>query len=84
MQDTPANFVGLIGSFPWTDPQIYQNQSAIYYFDRIRTPTHIVAGTNDIRVPFSQSLMLERGLRYLGIPGSCEVNQTWREPNKRP
>ncbi len=68
MRDTPAYLVGLLGALPWTDPQLYQNQSAIYFFDRIRTPTHIVAGTNDVRVPFSQSIMLERSLRYLGIP----------------
>ena len=68
MQDTPAYLQALLGSFPWEQPALYQNQSAIYYFDRIRTPTHIVAGTADVRVPFSQSLMLERSLRQLGIP----------------
>ena len=68
MQDIPAYLVSLLGAFPWTNPKLYQNQSAIYYFDRIRTPTHIVAGTNDVQVPLSQSMMLERGLRYLGIP----------------
>lgn len=68
MQDTPAYLQALLGGFPWEQPALYQNQSAIYHFDRIRTPTHIVAGTADVRVPFSQSLMLERSLRQLGIP----------------
>jgi dipeptidyl aminopeptidase/acylaminoacyl peptidase len=58
----------LLGGLPWVIPHIYQNQSAIYYFHQIRTPTHIVAGENDIRVPVSQNLMLERAFRYLGIP----------------
>jgi dipeptidyl aminopeptidase/acylaminoacyl peptidase len=62
-------FIGdLLGGLPWTIPQIYQSQSAIYYFDQIRTPTHIFAGENDVRVPVSQNLMLERAFRYLGIP----------------
>jgi dipeptidyl aminopeptidase/acylaminoacyl peptidase len=68
MTDLPVFIGDLLGGLPWTIPQIYQNQSAIYYFDQIRTPTHIVAGENDVRVPVSQNLMLARAFRYLGIP----------------
>lgn len=66
--DIPIYIADLLGNLPWKSPSTYQNQSAIYHFDRIRTPTHIVAGTADIRVPWSQSLILERSLRYLNIP----------------
>jgi len=66
--DLPVFISDLFGGFPWKIPQIYQNQSAIYYFDRIRTPTHIVDGGNDIRVPFTQNIMFERALNYLKIP----------------
>lgn len=68
MTDIPIYIADLLGDFPWKIPEIYQNQSAIYHFDRIRTPTHIVAGTNDVRVPVSQNIMFERALQYLGIP----------------
>ena len=68
MTDIPAYIADLIGGFPWKVPGIYQNQSAIYYFDRIRTPTHIVAGTDDVRVPVSQNIIFERALKYLGVP----------------
>ncbi len=49
-------------------PHIYQSESPIYYLDQIRTPTNIVAGENDVTLPVSQSLMLERAFRYLKIP----------------
>ena len=68
MTDIPVYIADLLGGLPWEIPGIYQNQSAIYHFDRIRTPTHIVAGTDDVRVPVSQSIMFERALQYLGVP----------------
>ncbi|CAF4065817.1 unnamed protein product, partial [Adineta steineri] len=68
MTDMPIYIGELFGGFPWEIPETYQSQSPIYYFDQVRTPTHIVAGDIDIRVPFSQSLMLERAFRFLGIP----------------
>ena len=68
MMDLPVLLGYLLGGFPWEVPQSYQNEAPIYYLDRIRTPTHIVTGENDIRVPPSQSYILERGLHYLGIP----------------
>ena len=71
--DIPIYIADLVGSVPWTMPKLYQNQSAIYYVDRVRTPTHIVAGTADVRVPFSQSLMLARSLNYLGIPVKLQL-----------
>jgi dipeptidyl aminopeptidase/acylaminoacyl peptidase len=68
LTDIPAYFKGLIGGFPWDIPQRYQDESAIYQLDKVRTPTHLVTGENDIRVPVAQSYILERGLHSLGIP----------------
>ncbi len=67
-QDLPVLVRYLFGGFPWEVPHIYQNETPIYQLDRVRTPTHIINGENDIRVPPSQSYILERGLHYLGIP----------------
>ncbi|CAF2941027.1 unnamed protein product [Rotaria sp. Silwood2] len=58
----------LFGGFPWEVPYTYQNESPIYHLDKVRTPTHIITGENDRRVPADQSCMLERGLYYRGIP----------------
>ncbi|CAF3846872.1 unnamed protein product [Rotaria sp. Silwood1] len=68
MMDLPVLLSYLLGGFPWEVPHIYQNEAPIYHLDKIRTPTHIITGEDDIRVPASQSYILERGLHYLGIP----------------
>ena len=67
--DMPSYQSGLIGGNPWEIPQRYLNESAIYHLGNVCTPTHIVSGANDIRVPIEQSYILERGLYYLGVPG---------------
>jgi dipeptidyl aminopeptidase/acylaminoacyl peptidase len=66
--DLPVLTNGLYGGFPWEVPRTYQNESPIYQLDKVRTPTHIVTGANDMRVPVDQSYILERGLYSLGIP----------------
>ncbi|CAF3095180.1 unnamed protein product [Rotaria sp. Silwood2] len=66
--DLPVLINYLMGGFPWEVPKSYQNQSAIYSLDRIRTPTHIVTAEGDVRVDAQQSYILERGLRSLGVP----------------
>ncbi|UJR07896.1 hypothetical protein I4U23_012178 [Adineta vaga] len=66
--DLPVLFNHLFGGSPWEESHIYQTQSPIYQLDRIRTPTLIVTGEKDVRVDPAQSYMLERGLRYLGVP----------------
>jgi dipeptidyl aminopeptidase/acylaminoacyl peptidase len=68
LMDFPIYMQDLIGGYPWDIPQRYLNESAIYQLNKVRTPTHIVTGANDIRVPVAQSNILERGLNYLGIP----------------
>ena len=58
----------LFGGYPWEVPHIYQNEAPIYQLDRVRTPTLITTGESDIRVPTSQSYIMERGLYYRGVP----------------
>ncbi|CAF2959129.1 unnamed protein product [Rotaria sp. Silwood2] len=58
----------LFGGFPWEVPSTYQNEAPIYHLNRVRTPTHIITGEDDKRVPASESYILERALYYLGIP----------------
>ncbi|CAF1277647.1 unnamed protein product [Rotaria sp. Silwood1] len=66
--DLPVLIRYLFGGYPWEVPHVYQNEAPIYQLNKIRTPTHIITGEDDIRVPASQSYILERGLHYLGIP----------------
>ncbi|CAF1312899.1 unnamed protein product [Rotaria sordida] len=66
--DIPGFHTYFFGGFPWEVPYIYQNESPIYELTKVRTPTHIIAGEDDIRIPTSQSYMLERALYYREIP----------------
>ncbi|UJR19821.1 hypothetical protein I4U23_022954 [Adineta vaga] len=66
--DMPILIENIFGGFPWDVPHLYQEESPIYHLDLVRTPTHIVTGDNDVRVPASQSYLLERGLYYRNIP----------------
>ncbi|CAF1333029.1 unnamed protein product [Adineta ricciae] len=66
--DMPVLIENLFGGFPWNVPELYQKESPIYNFDKVHTPTHIITGEIDVRVPASQSYILERALYYRGVP----------------
>jgi dipeptidyl aminopeptidase/acylaminoacyl peptidase len=57
-----------LGGTPWQQPEIYQEEAALFQFDKVRTPVHDVIGGDDIRVSASQGYLLERALDALGIP----------------
>ncbi|CAF0943937.1 unnamed protein product [Adineta ricciae] len=66
--DLPVLLSYLHGGFPWQVPNVYSSESPIYHMSKVRTPTHIVVGENDVRVDADQSFILERCLHYLGVP----------------
>ncbi|CAF0946943.1 unnamed protein product [Adineta steineri] len=70
---TPGFHKYFFGGFPWETPYIYQSESPFYQLDKVRTPTHIVAGERDMQVPTSQSYMLERALYYRQIPAKLII-----------
>ncbi|CAF2746628.1 unnamed protein product [Rotaria sp. Silwood2] len=66
--DFPEPLIDLMGGFLWEVPEIFYNESIIYKLGSVQTPTHIITGATDIRVPSDQSLILERSLHYLNVP----------------
>ena len=46
----------------------YNDEAAIWQMNKVRTPTHIVAGADDIRVYVGEQYLLERALRLQNIP----------------
>jgi dipeptidyl aminopeptidase/acylaminoacyl peptidase len=66
--DVPIFFSYLFGGNPWEVPHTYQNEAPIYQLDRVSTPTIITTGESDIRVPASQSYIMERGLYSQEVP----------------
>ncbi|CAF4934948.1 unnamed protein product, partial [Rotaria sp. Silwood1] len=66
--DMPISNFYFLDGFPWEKPDRYQREAAIFQLDQVRTPTHIVTGENDIRVPVAHSYLLERALYALNVP----------------
>ncbi|MEJ2534624.1 MAG: S9 family peptidase [Gammaproteobacteria bacterium] len=51
----------------WADPSIYREFSPHYYADRFETPSLIIHGQNDLRVPVGQAFELFRTLQTRGV-----------------
>jgi dipeptidyl aminopeptidase/acylaminoacyl peptidase len=62
-----------LGGRPWENPQLYQDEAALFRFDKVKTPTHLVQGGADIRVSYLEGETMERALQSLGIPHSFLV-----------
>ncbi|WP_058189880.1 alpha/beta hydrolase family protein [Terracidiphilus gabretensis] len=62
-----------LGGRPWEKPEIYQSEAALFRFDKVKTPTHVVQGGADVRVSYLEGVTLERALESLGIPHSFLV-----------
>ena len=58
---------------PWEAPEIYQSEAALFRMNRVKTPTHIVQGSSDVRVSYLEGVTLERALQQLGIDHSFLV-----------
>ena len=57
-----------LGGEPWEATQRYIDEAAIYQINKVRTPTHIVAGADDIRVAVAEAYLLDHALHNLGVP----------------
>jgi dipeptidyl aminopeptidase/acylaminoacyl peptidase len=68
--DTTQDDAYFLGGLPWEAQKNYEAESAIWQFDKVTTPTHVVAGSDDIRVYVGEDYLLERALHTRGIPTS--------------
>ena len=68
--DTTFDDAYFLGGLPWEAQQRYHDEAAIFQINKVRTPTHIVAGANDIRVAVSQNYLLDHALHNLGVPST--------------
>ena len=62
-----------LGGRPWEAPQRYHDEAAIFQIDKVKTPTHMVAGGSDIRVAVLEDYLLEHALYSLGIPNKLLI-----------
>ena len=70
IQDYLAAHLG--GDF-WDDYEIYEAHSAIYRIGEVTTPTQVIHGAEDLRVPFTQGQEFYRALDRRGVPTEMVV-----------
>jgi dipeptidyl aminopeptidase/acylaminoacyl peptidase len=71
--DTTFDDAYFLGGRPWEVQQRYHDEAAIFQIDKVRTPTHMVAGADDIRVAVLEDYLLEHALYSLGIPNALLI-----------
>jgi dipeptidyl aminopeptidase/acylaminoacyl peptidase len=65
-----------LGGTPWSNPAVYQKLSPSTYagdFGKFKTPTLVIAGEQDFRVPYTQSLEFFSALQRQGVPSKLIV-----------
>jgi dipeptidyl aminopeptidase/acylaminoacyl peptidase len=58
---------------PWDNPDMYAKWSPSYFVKQFKTPTLVVAGELDFRVPYTQSLQLFTALQLQKAPSKLMV-----------
>lgn len=60
------NSVAAAQSYPWTNPELFTKQGALFNADKIHTPLLLLHGTADTNVPIGESIQLFNALKILG------------------
>jgi dipeptidyl aminopeptidase/acylaminoacyl peptidase len=71
--DTTFDDAYFLGGRPWEAPQRYHDEAAIFQIDKVRTPTHIVTGADDIRVAAAEAYLLDHALHALDVPSTLLI-----------
>ena len=66
--DIPDYLAAHMGGEFFDDYKTYEKHSAMYRIKNVTTPTQVIHGQNDLRVPFTQGQEFYVGLKRLGIP----------------
>jgi len=62
-----------MGTEFWEDYETYERHSAMYRIGNVTTPTQVIHGANDLRVPFTQGQEFYRALGRRGVPTEMVV-----------
>jgi dipeptidyl aminopeptidase/acylaminoacyl peptidase len=77
--DLQRTLEAYFGGQPWDEVESYRRASAMTFIKQAKTPTLILHGGSDVRVPPSQAQELYMGLRKNGVP--VEMVLFPREPH---
>ena len=65
-----------LGGTPWSNPELYKKWSSSEYVSALgkyKTPTLVIAGELDFRVPYTQSLEFFTALQKQGVPSKLMI-----------
>jgi dipeptidyl aminopeptidase/acylaminoacyl peptidase len=62
-----------LGGQPWEAQPRYHDEAALFQINQVATPTHMVAGADDIRVAVLEDYLLDHALYALGIPSTLLI-----------
>ena len=71
--DTTIDDAYFLGGLPWDEAKRYHDEAAIFQINKVRTPTHMVAGADDIRVAVAEDYLLDHALHALGVPSTLLI-----------
>jgi acylaminoacyl-peptidase len=71
--DTGFDDVYFLGGHAWEVPDRYRSEGAIFQINKVKTPTHMVGGADDIRVAVLEDYLLDRALRELNVPSNLLI-----------
>jgi dipeptidyl aminopeptidase/acylaminoacyl peptidase len=71
--DTVVDDAYFLGGLPWEAPDRYRSEGAIFQINKVRTPTHMVAGADDVRVAVLEDYLLDRALHELNVPSNLLI-----------
>jgi dipeptidyl aminopeptidase/acylaminoacyl peptidase len=71
--DTTFDDTYYLGGLPWQAADRYRSEGAIYQLNKVRTPTHMVGGADDVRVAVLEDYLLDRALHELNIPSDLLI-----------
>ncbi|MEP6714319.1 MAG: S9 family peptidase [Terriglobia bacterium] len=61
------------GGMPWDNPEVYDKWSPSKFVQEFRTPTLVIHGELDFRIPYSQGLQLFTALQLKKVPSELLV-----------
>ena len=62
-----------LGGTPWEAQKRYNDEAALFQLNKVKTPTHMVGGADDIRVAVLENYLLERALFTLKVPSALLI-----------
>jgi dipeptidyl aminopeptidase/acylaminoacyl peptidase len=71
--DAPHGFAKVMGGTPWSDVEGLQRNNPMFYAKNFKTPTLVIAGELDYRVPYGNALELYGVLQAQNVPSRLVI-----------